>query len=171
MWLCTASQLGGTWRHGSVAYLAHVQHPAFFSFVYEAVDNEPSLPGRLEVGGLNGCWVRGLETLWQQKGFRRFANLSLKPVFFPRSCLAQCVVLSRLSTKSALQDAPPDFHSQFPASSGSRAGLTGLPFLWACWTVNAGPTPELQREQEDPASVNLWLTQKVGHGLGSRYKD
>lgn len=73
------------------------------------MDNEPSLPGRLEVGGLNGCRVRGLEKLWQQKGFRRFANLSLKPVSFPRSCLAQCVVLSRPSTKSALQDAPPDF--------------------------------------------------------------
>lgn len=39
---------------GDGPYLAHVYHPVLFSFVYEAMDDEPSLPGHLKIGGLNG---------------------------------------------------------------------------------------------------------------------
>jgi hypothetical protein len=46
-----------------VPYLAHVNHPVLLSFVYEAMDDEPSLPGNLKIGGLNGRWVRKLKSL------------------------------------------------------------------------------------------------------------
>lgn len=34
---------------GAGPYLAHVQQPALFSLVYEAMDDEPGLPVRLKI--------------------------------------------------------------------------------------------------------------------------
>lgn len=39
------------------SHLAHIGQPAFFSLVYESVNNETGFPIRFEIGGLDSWWL------------------------------------------------------------------------------------------------------------------
>lgn len=53
----------GIWARRMDSNLAHVQQPASLSLVYESMDDEPCLAVQLEVGSLDGGWVRGRDNL------------------------------------------------------------------------------------------------------------
>lgn len=53
----------GIWVRRTDSNLAHVQQPAFFSLVYESMDNETCLAVQLEVGSIDGGWVGGRDYL------------------------------------------------------------------------------------------------------------